>query len=51
MTDAETLANSGNLWELVRLIQESIDTDGTVRVTRKEMAKIRAVADECNPAE
>lgn len=50
-SDADTTANAGELWKLVRMVQDTINKDGTPRTPNleKALAKIRKQADECDP--
>jgi hypothetical protein len=53
MTHDISPALAGRLRDLVRLVKESIDTDGTVKSDRPQLklAAIRMVADECEEEE
>lgn len=54
MTDADTLANAGELWRLVRMVQDTIDKDGKPLLLRwnsphPPLADLRKLADELDP--
>lgn len=56
MTDADTIRNADELWNLVHLVQDTIDKDGSPLIADERwkapsslLARIRALADECDP--
>lgn len=56
MTDADTLANAEELWDLVHLIQDTVDKDGRPLLADNRingwqhfLKRLRKLADECDP--
>lgn len=55
MTDADTIANAGELWQLVRMVQETIGKDGRPLCVALDgdryppLALLRKLADELDP--
>lgn len=51
MTDADTIANAEELWQLVRRVQDTIDKDGSSLFADEKSAlkRLRQLADEIDP--
>ena len=55
MTDADTIANAGDLWALAHMVQETIDKDGMpmhvdeIGSGRESLAQLRRMADDLDP--
>lgn len=54
-TDADTIANAELLWELVHLVQQTIDKSGKPNLVDEHgmilgpLSNLRRLADECDP--